>query len=388
MLPIAPLLVASLLTFLNAPTGWIPLDDPGQSRVPSGLVQLPQRAMQAYESASGMAVLLVRELDGGDVFETFMADEEVVSKSYSFVPVDERPFETERGEGMLFECEVTIDGCAGRAVALYVPSDIGLTSIWMLDAGEASLAELGDAAIALVPQLAATVELEQGPRHASIVLSHRLSFALAFGEGDTAVALAPAEARAEDVEFFAHELATHPSFTGTDARHWADPARGITLSYQLLQGDHSLGLKEPLLHHIAEELQKHERISVDEGDYPLELIHIPDAQTIVVSDAEVERHYLNNKKAAEAGVILQTYLERSPFANAVRMRWQEGGEHVLALYVELRTYPRSRSETISRRTIVMLQAHAKTAAELARIERGLAFESAPLETDAPFAASL
>ena len=102
----------------------------------------------------------------------------------------------------------------------------------------------------------------------------------------------------------------------------------------------------------------------------------------MVSEAQVQQHYRNNKKAAEVGVILQTFLPRSPFANAARLRWTEGEgeatEHVLALYVELRSYPQSRTETINRATMVVLQARAKSAADLALLEAGLDFESTPL----------
>ena len=109
---------------------------------------------------------------------------------------------------------------------------------------------------------------------------------------------------------------------------------------------------------------------------------------MVVSAVELERHYRNNKKAADAGVILQVYVPRSPFARALRLRWTEGEgeelEHVLAIYVELRSYPRVRSETVTRSALVVLQVRSADPEALSAFERGLDFESEPIGRPAPF----
>ena len=58
---------------------------------------------------------------------------------------------------------------------------------------------------------------------------------------------------------------------------------------------------------------------------------------------------------------------------------------LIALLIELRAYPRSRTETVARPCVVLLLAPAKDAADLDRLEEGLEFKSAPLPEEPPLA---
>lgn len=369
---------------------WVPLDDPAEASFPTALRGLPAEAEQAYEAAGGDALLIARQLEGDLPVEAFMADEELVTAAAELVPLEERAFEAPGGEGLVFGCTLTRAETALSVTALYAPrAEHGLLALWLVERAGADFETSASTLEALVPRFASSVVPAHAPRYRTILLDHEVSFALTGGSGDSAFSLQPAPApRAADLDVLEDELAKHPTFAGAAVRQWADPERGLELSFQVLRADVALGIKDPVVHHVAESLQNLLRPEPEEeGHVPIELLHVEDARTRVVSDEEVADHYARNQRAAEAGVILQVYLPRSPYARVARLRWQEGegeaAEHVLALFVELRSYPRSRSETINRTTLAMFRGRARTAADLEALEEGLAFASRPLDR-APF----
>ena len=156
---------------------------------------------------------------------------------------------------------------------------------------------------------------------------------------------------------------------------------------QVFRLDRSLGPREPFMRWLASHIQVLVRRNKDDGDAPVELLHLPEAQTTIVSQEEIDHHYANNKRAPDAGVILATFIPRSPFANACRIRFvdKDGDRPSLALLVELRSYPRSKSETVARSTVVLFVVRAADPTYLDQIADGLAFESDPLTEPPPLA---
>ncbi len=69
----------------------------------------------------------------------------------------------------------------------------------------------------------------------------------------------------------------------------------------------------------------------------------------------------------------------------MRFTEKDGSKPSLAMLIELRDYPRSRSETVARSCILMFLVRAPEAANLERFEQEFAFQSAPLTEAAPLA---
>ena len=367
---------------------WIAVDDPDLSRIPTALRFLPNEEQAVYESAKKPWILIARRVSlVSDAVAAFAEDEKVMSKRGKFVPVDEDYMEIRGGEAAYFECEWELKGHRSRILAVYAPAEgDALHVLWII-------APESDAARKLRPELKACLrDLRKSLKppteatYGSILNGHALSFALRTGRGRNTISLESiARPNENDAAFFEHITAKHKHLHTAISRNWRDDNRDLDLSYQIYQTDTALGPKAPVVHWLAEQLQVFVRRNKDDGDVPVELLHIEDARTSIVSAEEVAHHYGNNRRAPDAGVILRTFLPRSPYARACRLRWtdEKTGRPSLALFVELRTYPRSRSETVARTSVVMLLARAGKQGPLDAFETDLEFTSRPLEDAAP-----
>ncbi len=373
---------------------WIAIDDPDLARLPIALRQLPSVERVVYEGAKRPWFLIARRLtaagstDEADAVAAFAADEKKMGPHGEFIPIDEEYTEIRGGQATLFESEWTQDGEASRILAAYAAGDDGaLYAFWIVAPKSESERKLLSELKACMRELRRSLKPPTGDTYASLLNGHALSFALRTGRGRNTISL-ESVADAGDAAFFDMIVEKHKWVHADIARDFRDEARGLSLSYQIYQADTGFGPKVPFLHWVAERLQASIRRNKDEGDTPVELLHMENARTAVVTPEELARHYAQNQRAPEAGVILQTFVPRSPFARACRLRWVDPTtrEPCLALLVELRTYPRSRSETVSRNSVVMLLARASGAELLDSFEADLAFTSAPLESAAPLAA--
>lgn len=390
-----PALALTGLTLLGSSSieDWISIDDPDYARLPIALRSLPHEEQAIFESSEKPWFLIARRVRlESDGFAVFAADEKQMSRHGEFIPKDEDIAEVKGGEAIQFEAEWEQQGTKSRILALYSPDRTSdgetLLAVWLIAPEEFS-------ARRMLPELKSCLrDLRKGfappteDTYASLLNGHALSFALRAGRGRNALSLESVEAPAPGDGFFFESIAAkYKQFHTSIARNWRDDGRDLTLSYQVYQYDVGLAPKVPFLYWIAESLQLALRTNKDEGDVPIELLHLENALTSVVSDEEVRHHYGNNKRAPDAGVILQTFLPRSPYARACSLRWTDAksGRPSFALLVELRTYPRSRSETVTRSSIVMLLARAGKSERLDALEEGIAFASTPLVEAAPLA---
>jgi len=368
---------------------WIPIDDPDLQRLPGALRLLPHTERAAFESVKAPWFLLARRVpDTGGFAEAFAADEAVLSKHGKFIPIDEDYFKIRGVEALFLECEWQKGEASMRAAGLYAPGADGqLTVLWIAaPAGAHPRSQLTELK-ACYRSLRLSFEAESSDVYRSILNGHELSFELRSGRGRKAVLLerVPA-ADAADRAFFDRTTAAHGWLVADIARNWRDEDRGLSLSMQLFRMDTGLGPKAPFILWVADLLQAFVRRNKDEGDAPVELLHLENARTRVVSQEEIEHHYANNRRAPDAGVILKTFIPRSPFARACRIRFDgKDSRPSLAIFVELRAYPRSKSETVTRACVVMLLARADDAADLDQLEEALAFRSEPLTEPAPLA---
>ncbi len=372
-------------------TAWIPLDGPGAGRLPAALTALPAAARRAFEHPQRPAVLLVRRHAPGPVeqelIELFVADEEALALPDEFVVIGDAFLEAGGTEALALHVEWTREERPAHVATLYVPHAEGALSLWLLTTEELDFETLTDELATLAPAFHTGLDPFQLTRYRGIANDHLVGFSLVFEDRYGArIALTPADGpTAADRVFQDGTREANPDFEGGYPADWSHREHGLTLSYQLIQMDVGLGRKEPYVHWLAGSLQSSLRGDPDDGDVPVELLHAPDARTVVVSDAEVARHYANNRRAPDSGVILETFLPRSPYAQFCRLRYQddETGEQVFTYMVELRTYPRSRSETITRACVVLLHVRAREVSVLEAVEAGLAFSSEPLERRPP-----
>ena len=369
---------------------WIPIDDPDLVRLPRALRSLPHEERCAFQSEKSPWFLLARRVsNAGGFAAAFGEDEAALSRQGKFIPIDEEYFNIRGVEALFLECEWESGGTAMRAGGLYAPGkgDL-LTVLWIAAPSGAHPKSLLTELKSCYRSLRTSFEPAPSDVYRALLNDHEISFELRSGRGRDSIHLEPApETPTSDRAFFEHTTEKHQRYAAAIVRNWRDEGRGVTLSMQVYRADVSLGPRSPFLVWVAGQLQAFVRVNAELGDAPVELLHLENALTSVVSQEEIERHYENNKRAPDSGVILETFIPRSPFAPACRIRFREkGGQRAsLALLVELRSYTRGRSETVTRSAILVLLARADDPEDLALLESGLALKSAPLTEDPPLA---
>jgi len=373
----------------SASFDWLPLDDPEETRLPPGMRALPSLARCAYESRTSPSVFLARRIAPvAEVVEGFVADEEALVTYGELIPVEDGFLETELGEALELRCRWTLADVSIQVTAVYAPCEGATLALWLASTGDVTFDQQRAELERLLPRFQRDLGPVANERYEAILHGHELAFGLRMGAGEEAIQLTPVdEPRPIDEEFHEATVAVNPQFKESYARQWMDAEKGLSVSYQILQVDEGLGPKEPYVRLVASQIQDFERVDKELGDTPIELLHNPNAITRVVAQEDVERHYAANKRAPEDGVILKTYIPRSPFAEVCRLRWREAEEEeeALCLLVELRSYPRSRSETITRSCVVLLFARATDPTVLTRWENGLDFRCRPIDGPGPFA---
>ena len=308
---------------------WIPVVDPELRELPAAVRGLDFSERRVYQSRTGPRVLVVRRhLEEEYLVDAFMADEEKMMSWGEFVPVGDMQFDIDGREVFASDCEWTLDDAASRVSALYTYDDEDtVLSLWLVDSALTEFDPLRDEVEAAVSVFAATIEPPQEGDFEAVLLKHVIGFGahVAGGppSGDSAGGLhfVPAEPRPGDTSFFDAVTGVNPQFEAATLGRWLDPERDVSLTLQVFMTDTGLGPKEPFVDWVASQVQVWRRVDRDKGDAPIEIIHVPTTTTSVISDAEVARHYANNERAPEAGVILQTYLPKTPFCRAARLRW-------------------------------------------------------------------
>jgi hypothetical protein len=394
-LPVLALLsLAPATPAWNAPRSideWIAVDDPDLARLPAALRSLPNAEQVVYESAKNPWFLIARRVRlEGDGVAAFAADDKVMRGRGDFVVTSDDRLEVRGSPAFLFECEWELQGERSRILALYdaeVEEDV-LHALWIVAPESVPTRKLLTEVKICFFELRSSLKPDTDETYASILNGHALSFSLKSGRGRNAIELESVDRTGENDTLFFESVLAKNRLPADVVRNWRDEDRDLSLSYQIFQTDMGFGPRSPFLHWIAAKLQLFVRGDRDDGDAPVELLHLENARTTVVTEEELERHYANNRRAPESGVILETFVPRSPYARACRLRWTDAGtgRAALALLVELRTYPRSRSETVSRTSIVLLLAHAPERELLDVLETGLELESRPLEGAAPLSA--
>ncbi len=371
---------------------WIRVDDPDFHRLPVALEKLPYVQRTAYESLEEPTVLLVRRLEPTEeVIDAFVADEELLQPYGELIPEGEDFFEVGGREGMLFECSWQLAGVPSQAIAYYLPIEDATLSVLLVTTGDTKASKLAKRVRSLAKGFAESLHMEDETRYRAQLLTHELSFQLRIKDKHGTIQFERAAETAEvDRSFHTSVMDANPQFKDAYVGDWVDERNGLTLSYQLIQHDSGMGPEDPLTRWLAGQLQTSVRGEKELGDAPVEELHLPEAQTAVVSEEEIARHYAAAVRAPEAGVILKTYIPRSPYSRVYRVRWHDP-ETLLentCLLLEIRRYPRGRigRETVMRSNAVLLFARAEERELLDRWEAGLAFRSRPFEErPAPFA---
>jgi len=379
---------------------WRPLDDPNHEAQPVAVRKLSPILEAAFESTLGPRLLIARDLGVHESpIDAFVPDEEAMVKHGELIPVSDRPVEIAGQEALALDCEWSYEGGASRVAALYSRAESGtVRSLWLVTTEDVGFEELQAELTSTLQRFLKTTEPASTDVYSATLLGHEISFhlraveeAVTNGEGSVehAIVLAPvAQPREDDAAFIALIAEANPQFDTAVVRQWADAERGVSLSYQVFATDLSLGPESQFVRWLAGVYQQAQRVDEERGDVPVELIHNPEAKTRVVADDVVEAHYKNNARAPDGGVILKVFLPRSPFAGICRLRWSDGealdAGAGFVQFVELREYRRSRSEVITRVTVLMLLARAEDEADLELLEGQLGIITRPLEPDLRF----
>ncbi len=340
---------------------WTPLDDPDADPLPQALRDLPNVARSVFRKRGAPRFLLARQLAAGaSPFDAFVADEEHMTQFGEFFPETDDVVELAEREVVVFGCDWTNFDVAARIAAAYAETDDGaVRSVWVVGAQSEDPDSLSADAVEALRDLLHTLNPTSGTTHRAILMQHDLSFSL--GAGMKSVDTP----REIDTKFFKAITVVNPQFSAGIVRQWEDEAAGASLSYQVLATNTGLGPKDPFVYFLAGQLQTYERGNPDDGDAPIEVLFAPEVETRVIDDAELARHFASNKRAPDAGVILEVYLPKFPFARVCQLRWQGGipgsEEFAFSRLVELREYRRSRSETVARCCVVMITGRAQTA---------------------------
>ena len=370
--------------FTLAGEEWRSVDDPGAYTLPKVLTTLGGVREGVFAAVDAPRYLLIRRWsECAEVIDAFIPDEEAMNREGEFIPVADRPLDVPGGEAIAFDCEWNVKEFSARIAALYVPEKDGsILALWLVSADDTPFEKLQKELSGWMKRYGRAEKLDDPVLYSAILSEHELSFRLS---AKKAFDFQPRDVvTADHANFMLQIDEANPEFLISFARQWHDEKRGIHLSYQLAGTDVNLGPSNPFVHWLSGVFQRIMRVDKDKGDIPIELIHLEDARTEVVSDEELKAHFENNERAPEAGVILKVMLPRSPYARVCRLQWPQTEpdgtmSYGRAWFIELRDYHRSRSEIVTGAMVVMILAEAPTEEALDLLEASLTFTSRPLD---------
>ena len=300
---------------------WRSLDDPGARTLPDPLRQLPGKREAVFESLASPRFFIVRHLsEVEDAIDAFVRDEEAMNRQGELIPLADRVLEGANGETLVFDCEWTWNSLTARVSAIYVPIESGrVRSLWLVTTEDTPFETLqAELEAALMRH-----DEPSGPAppasYSALLNDHAISFDLRITDE---IRLQPVEMVEADHADFVHQiLEENTEFLGSHTRQWQDEDHGTKLSYQIVVHDLNLGPDPAFVHWLSSVFQLFLREDEEEGDVPVELIHLENARTEIVDDETLKRHFVNNRRASQAGVILEVVLPRSPYARARRLSW-------------------------------------------------------------------